>query len=300
MDATTVAADDRRWVATGSAGVWRCRDRTLNLREHPLIMGIVNATPDSFSDGGEYFDCEAAGKHALRLVAEGADIIDIGGESTRPGASPVAEREQIRRTVPVIRSLTDVSDVTVSIDTRLAAVARSALEAGAHIVNDVSALTADVKMASLVRDYGAGVVLMHMQGDPATMQDQPMYHDVVAEISSFLKRRTEIALGAGIDAAQIVVDPGIGFGKTSQHNLALLSHLDRIAEGNRPLLVGLSRKRFLGILTGDRPPRERVAAGLAATAIAVWQGASVIRTHDVAATRDAVAVAQTLRRERGS
>ncbi len=284
--------------SAGTDGAWLCRDRILSLYDQPLIMGVVNVTPDSFSDGGDYVDVDAAVAHALDMIDQGADIIDIGGESTRPGAQPVDAVEQMRRTIPVVRQLCSAADIAISIDTRLATVARGALDAGAHIVNDVSALRDDAQMLPLVRDSGAGLVLMHMQGDPLTMQTAPSYDDVVAEVCDFLKQRSAIAMDAGIDAARIVVDPGIGFGKTLQHNLALLSHLDRLAVGNRPLLVGFSRKRFLGDIVGDLQPKERLFAGLAVTALAVWQGVSVIRTHDVAATRDAVDVARAVRRER--
>ncbi len=292
----TTSMDDSR--AVGPGGVWRCRDRELGLNDRPAIMGVVNVTPDSFSDGGQTVDLHAAVAHALSLVEQGADIIDIGGESTRPGAQAVDAAEQLRRTIPVVRRLSDSTDVMLSIDTRLAEVARDALDAGAHIVNDVSALAGDPKMPALVRDTGAGVVLMHMQGEPATMQDAPFYEDVVTEVGDFLKQRTRFATDAGIEVERIVVDPGIGFGKILQHNLALLSHLDRLSAGNRPLLVGFSRKRFLADIIGECGPKDRLAAGLAVTALAVWQGVSVIRTHDVAATRDAVGVGCALLRAR--
>ncbi len=275
-------------------GIWRCRDLELDAAARPLIMGIVNVTPDSFSDGGVHPDAAAAIAHALDLVRQGADIIDIGGESTRPGATPVAAAEEIRRTAPVIRGLAAAAAVVISIDTVKSEVARMALDAGAHIINDISAL-ADPSMARQVRETGAGLVLMHKQGEPATMQADPRYGNVLSEVGAFLRQRLAEAVAAGIEPERIVVDPGIGFGKTLEHNLILLANLSRLQVADRPLLIGLSRKRFLGQLTDNRPPRERLAAGLAATAVAVWQGAAIIRTHDVAATRDAINVVQALR-----
>ncbi len=275
-------------------GSWRCRERLFDKRSYPLIMGIVNVTPDSFSDGGEFLEGTAAVEHALRLVEEGADIIDVGGESTRPGSQPVEAEEQIRRTEPVIGRLSSVSQVAISIDTRLAIVAQRAIAAGAHIVNDISALGGDQQMTETVKETGAGLVLMHMQGEPSAMQHDPRYNDVVAEVCDFLQTRCRAAVAAGIERDRIAIDPGIGFGKTLRHNIALLSQLDELAHYGRPVVVGVSRKSFLGRLTGRRFPLERLAAGLSATALAVCRGAAVIRTHDVAATRDAVTVAHAL------
>lgn len=282
----------------GPDAVWRCRDRELRLDARPLIMGIINVTPDSFSDGGETTDAGSAAARAWAMIEQGADIIDIGGESTRPGAQPVDAAEQRRRTIPVIRRLCEAGEIALSIDTRSAEVARAALDAGVHIVNDVSALGGDAAMLPLIRDRDAGVVLMHMRGTPATMQDAPAYQDVVTEVGDYLAQRARVATDAGVDATRIVIDPGIGFGKTLAHNVALLASVDRLAAGTWPVLLGFSRKRFLTGIVGDRDPKDRLAAGLAVVALAVWQGVSVIRTHDVAATRDAIEVACALRRER--
>lgn len=289
-----VAPEAHRILRMGNAWLWRCRDRVLDVRERPLIMGIVNVTPDSFSDGGEHDHPDRAVEHALRLVEQGADIIDVGGESTRPGAAPVDAAEEIRRIEPVVRRLASISRVTISIDTCKSEVARRAIEAGAHVVNDVTALGGDPRMSLLVRESKVGVVLMHMQGTPSTMQLNPCYRDVVAEVADFLRARLLMAVNAGIDAERMAVDPGIGFGKTAEHNLALISHLDRLSAVGRPLLIGLSRKRFLEALTSEGSPRDRLAAGLAATAVAVLRGAGIIRTHDVGATRDAAMVVRAI------
>lgn len=273
---------------------WRCRDRVLRCEERPLVMGIVNVTPDSFADGGRYFEPKRAVEHALRLAGEGADIIDIGGESTRPGAVEVNEDEEIRRVLPVIGGLACASGTVLSIDTRKAAVAKVALEAGAHIVNDVSALSHDQAMAAVVRDHGAGVVLMHMRGEPRTMQDDPRYADVAAEVQGYLAARIRAAEAAGIAAECIAIDPGIGFGKTCEHNLAVLAGLPALAGLGRPVVVGLSRKRFLGMITG-REPEERLAATIAATVLCLQRGARIVRVHDVGAARDAILVMAAMR-----
>jgi dihydropteroate synthase len=254
-----------------------------------MVMGIVNVTPDSFSDGGAYLRPEIAVAHARHLLETGADILDIGGESTRPGAEPVSASEELARVVPVIKALAG-SDALLSIDTMKASVAHAALEAGARIVNDVSALTADRDMPRVVRDTGAGVVLMHMQGSPRTMQTAPHYRDVVDEVASFLEARMQDLQQAGISSEAMAVDPGIGFGKTLEHNLALLAGLRVLARLDRPVVVGCSRKRFLGEVTG-RPVGERMAGSLAAAAVAVLLGAHVVRVHDAAESRDAALVA---------
>jgi len=254
-------------------------------------MGIVNVTPDSFSDGGRSFDADDAIRHGLTLGRLGADIIDVGGESTRPGAAPVAAVDEIARVLPVVEALSGAG-LVVSIDTTKAYVATAAITAGAEIVNDVTGL-ADRAMADVCADSGVGVVVMHMQGDPRTMQHDPTYGDVVAEVSDFLEARVAVAVNAGIAPSRVVVDPGIGFGKTFDHNLALLEGLDRIG-GERPILVGTSRKRFLGVIL-DRAglpssPQDRDVATGATLALAIAKGASVVRVHDVGS---AVAVART-------
>jgi dihydropteroate synthase len=269
---------------------WRCGRHTIAL-DRPRIMGILNITPDSFSDGGQWLDPDAAVRHGVALAAEGADILDVGGESTRPGAAAVPADEEARRVVPVIAALVRQVQVPISVDTRKAAVARAALDAGASIVNDVTAL-ADPAMAALARDSGAGVVLMHMRGTPETMQQAPQYKDVVAEVQAFLAERVAAAVAAGIGRERIVVDPGIGFGKTTAHNLALLGALARLAEV-APVLVGASRKRFIGEITGA-PAGARLPGSLAAALWSLRHGAALVRVHDVAATRAALAMEAAL------
>jgi dihydropteroate synthase len=261
----------------------------------PLVMGIVNVTPDSFSDGGLFLDAGAAIAHGRELLAEGADILDIGGESTRPGAEPVPADEEIRRVVPVIEALA-ADGARVSIDTTKAEVARRALDAGATIVNDVSALRFDPELAGAAADAGATLVLMHMLGEPRTMQDDPRYDEVVSDIKAFLEQRIEYAVGQGVAEEDIWVDPGIGFGKTLAHNLELIARLDEIVAIGRPVVFGASRKSFLGKLTG-RQVDERLAGSIAANIIAYEHGAQVFRVHDVAPTVDALKVAgATVRR----
>lgn len=255
----------------------------------PVVMGILNVTPDSFSDGGRFFDSAAAVEHARLLVREGADVLDVGAESTRPGSAGVGPDEQIRRLAGVLPAVVDLGR-PVSIDTTSAAVAAFALDAGAVIVNDVSAGRADGDMLPLAAERGAGVVLMHMLGTPRDMQTDPRYDDVVAEVREFLARRTDAAVAAGVPAERIIVDPGIGFGKTLEHNLALLAGTGRLASLGRPVLVGPSRKRFLGELTGQGQPEQRVVATTAACLAAWARGASVFRVHDVSALVQAMAV----------
>jgi dihydropteroate synthase len=267
-------------------------------RDRPFtLMGVVNVTPDSFSDGGRFLDAGVAIGHGLGLWREGAQILDIGGESTRPGAEPVSADEEIARVLPVIQGLVGElgTGVGISIDTSKAAVARAALQAGATMVNDVTALS-DPEMASAVRDAGAQVVLMHMLGDPRTMQVDPHYDDVVAEVKAFLAERLGMAMAQGIPEEQILLDPGIGFGKTVQHNLELLARLEELVELGRPVVIGTSRKSFLGRLTG-RPVDDRLAATIASCVVAFERGASVFRVHDVAPVADALQVAAaTVRR----
>ncbi|HST70516.1 MAG TPA: dihydropteroate synthase [Solirubrobacterales bacterium] len=256
------------------------------------LMGVVNVTPDSFSDGGLYLDPEAAIAHGRELAAAGAEILDVGGESTRPGAAVVADQEELRRVVPVIRELSDL-DCRISVDTSKAAVAEAALDAGAEIVNDVTALRGDPAMAALCAERGATVVLMHMLGDPRTMQDDPRYEDVVAEVKGFLAERTEAASAAGIAEERIWLDPGIGFGKTAAHNMELLRRLGELRELGRPLVVGTSRKSFIGRVDGSAAD-ERLGGTIASSVIAAAEGAEVIRVHDVAEMRQALAVAAAI------
>lgn len=255
--------------------------------ERPLVMGIVNVTPDSFSDGGRLTDADAAIDHALKLVAQGADILDVGGESTRPGAHPVDAAVEAARVLPVIEALAG-RGVVVSVDTRKPAVMRQAIEAGAAMVNDVTALTAPGAMAA-VQDSSVAVCLMHMQGEPQTMQQAPHYEDVVGEVGLFLADRIAACAAAGIARNRLVIDPGFGFGKTLAHNLLLLRHLDQLAALGVPVLAGLSRKSMLGTLTG-RAVDAREYAGVAAHLIAVARGAKIVRVHDVAAMCDALAI----------
>ena len=248
-------------------------------------------TPDSFSDGGQFLDADAAVAHGLRLTSEGADILDIGGESTRPGAEPVGEDEELRRVVPVIERLAHDGDARLSIDTTKVAVARAALEAGATLVNDVSGLRHDPGMAALVAGSDAGCCLMHMLGEPRTMQQDPRYDDVVSEVKAFLEERLAFAVAEGIDEERVWLDPGIGFGKTVEHNLELLRRLDEIVAIGRPVVVGTSRKSFLGKLAGGRDEGERLPGTIATNVLALERGATVFRVHDVAQNADALAVA---------
>jgi dihydropteroate synthase len=255
------------------------------------IMGVVNVTPDSFSDGGAFLDRDAAVRHGLRLAFEGADLLDIGGESTRPGADPVPEREERERVIPVIEGIRAESDaVRISIDTSKAAVAAAALDAGADYVNDVTALRGDPEMAALVAERGVDVCLMHMLGTPRTMQSEARYDDVVADVKAFLSARIEAATAAGIALERIEVDPGIGFAKTTDHNLELLDRLRELTTLGRPIVLGTSRKSFLGRITG-RETAERVPATLATVVMGYERGAEVFRVHDVAPARDALALA---------
>jgi dihydropteroate synthase len=260
--------------------VWRVGDVEIDCGARTLIMGVLNVTPDSFSDGGVYLGERTAVDRGVSMVDEGADVVDIGGESTRPGSDPVSAKEELERVVPVIENLVARVPVPVSIDTRKAVVARAALGVGATIVNDVSA-GADPEMFDVVRDAGAAMVLMHMKGDPKTMQDAPRYDDVVGEVRAFLRERIEAAGLAGIDAARLAVDPGIGFGKDLHHNLALLGHLDDLVDLRRPLVVGPSRKRFIGSLLGEAPVDDRLEGTAAAVAWLASHGAHIVRVHDV-------------------
>ncbi|HLU53183.1 MAG TPA: dihydropteroate synthase [Acidimicrobiia bacterium] len=273
---------------------WKLRSRSLTL-DRPLLMGVVNVTPDSFSDGGLFVDTQRAIAHARSLIADGADIIDVGGESTRPGADPVDAATEIRRVLPVVEAL--AGEAVVSIDTAKAGVAQAAVEAGAEIINDVAA-GSDPGMLDVMAETGAGVVLMHMKGTPRTMQDDPRYDDVVGEVRDFLLRRAGDAQARGVDRRSIVIDPGIGFGKTAEHNLELLRRLSDLVATGFPVLVGTSRKAFLGRITGIDDPRRRDVATAATTSLAVASGAAVVRVHDVEVSRQAAQVAWAVARVR--
>lgn len=258
---------------------------------NPKLMGVVNVTPDSFSDGGQYLDPAAAVRHGEELVRDGAEILDVGGESTRPGAVEVEEAEELRRVEPVVAALTGAA--TVSIDTSKLAVAEAALDAGASIVNDVTAFQRDPGMARLCAERGVGVVLMHMPGNPRTMQDDPRYEDVVDDVKAFLAARMEFAVREGVDEGQIWLDPGIGFGKTLEHNLELLRRLGELRELGQPLVVGTSRKSFIGKVDGS-DVEDRIGGSIASSVLAVAEGADVLRVHDVAEMSQALAVARAV------
>ncbi len=279
--------------------IWDCGRHQFRFPRPVLLMGIVNVTPDSFSDGGRYFSTDAAVRHGRALVAEGADLLDIGGESTRPGAAPVAETEEMRRVLPVIERLAREVAVPLSIDTQKAAVARAALATGATIVNDVAANRDDNELWPVVAATGAGYVCMHMLGTPQTMQREPRYGDVVAEVRAFFRDRLDRLAAAGVRPEQVVLDPGIGFGKTLEHNLELLANLASFKNFMRPMLLGASRKSFLGALLGVEI-EARLPGSLACAAWAAQAGVELIRTHDVAATRQTVRVIEALDARRKS
>jgi len=255
-----------------------------------VVMGVLNVTPDSFSDGGQFFDSGRAVERGLRMAADGAAIIDVGGESTRPGSSPVSDDEQIERVVPVIKALRKKIEVPISIDTYKLEVAKAALEAGAGMINDITALS-DERMAKLAAKHNVPVVLMHIQGTPATMQTEPRYEDVVSEVLQFLLERAGRAEDAGIDKKKIFIDPGIGFGKTLEHNLLLLRNIDKFVATDYRVLVGTSRKSFIGKLTGKEKPGERIFGTAATVALCAAAGVSIVRVHDVAEMVDVVKVA---------
>ena len=259
----------------------------------PLLMGIVNVTPDSFSDGGRFLAHEAAVEHGLRLVAEGADILDVGGESTRPGADTVSIHEELRRVIPVIEQLASKTDIPISVDTSKAEVACQALQAGARIVNDISGLRFDPQMIEVCRKSRCGVVVMHMQGTPQTMQIEPHYINVVEEICEYFSERLETLSRGGIDAERIVLDPGVGFGKTAQHNLEILSHVARFRELGRPILIGHSRKRFLKKIIG-REVNECQFGTVGVSVALAQQHVDIVRVHDVTANRDAITAYRTV------
>lgn len=271
--------------------MWKTSRREISL-DVPLVMGILNVTPDSFSDGGRYADINAALKRADEMIAEGADVIDIGGESTRPGSKRVSADDEISRVVPVIEAISKRLDVPVSIDTSKSAVANAAVDAGAEIINDISGLRFDEAIAEVAARHKTGLVLMHSRGEFETMHSQPPVEDIITEVEKDLRRSISAAAAAGVAGEQIALDIGLGFGKTLDQNLKLIAQLDRLVKEfpGFPILVGASRKSFLGKLLGKDDPKERLSGSLASAAIAVWNGAKILRVHDVAATVDAVKI----------
>lgn len=278
-----------------AAVFWKIAGETFDLTRRGMVMGVLNVTPDSFSDGGEFFDTDAAVEHGLRMISEGAQIIDVGGESTRPGAETISVDEELKRTIPVIERLGAVAAAAhISIDTSKAQVARAALDAGAAIINDISGGRGDAGMMPLVADRGAAFIIMHMQGTPRTMQSDPHYDEVVAEVRDFFRQQYARALECGIDPMAIAFDPGIGFGKTLEHNLELLRNLAGLRLDDRPLVVGVSRKSFLGKLIGSAEMSERLAPTIALTALLRGRGADVLRAHDVKPNIAALRTAEAL------
>ncbi len=276
---------------------WHLRDRIVTFERRPLVMGIVNVTPDSFSDGGRFASTAAAVAHGLELAEQGADILDIGGESTRPGATPIDLMEELRRVLPVATELARQSSALLSIDTSKAAVARACLDAGAQIVNDVTALTGDPEMLAVARAAGAGVILMHMQGTPATMQSAPHYDDVVGDISDYLLNRLQNAAALGISLEKIALDPGVGFGKTHEHNLEIVARLAEFQRLGRPICLGASRKGFIGKIAG-KSQEERMLGSVAVACHAYLRGAAqIVRVHDVAQTCAALRMLEALKEQ---
>lgn len=269
--------------------ILRFRKKRLDLSSRTHIMGILNVTPDSFSDGGKFFKFEDAVARGMKMVEEGADIIDVGGESTRPESDPVSTQEELSRVIPVISSLVGGTDAPISVDTYKADVARQALDAGAQMINDISALRFDPQMRNLVRESGVPVVLMHIKGTPKNMQKDPSYQNVIAEISQYLKESIQMARDAGIEAGKIIIDPGIGFGKRLQDNLNILKNLKEFSILGCPILIGCSRKSFIGRILG-LPPEERLEGSLAALAASVINGANVVRVHDVKESKRVVGI----------
>ena len=271
------------------------QDWCLNPNRKTLVMGIVNVTPDSFSDGGKFFSPEVAISHASKLITQGADIIDIGGESTRPGAKPVSESEELKRVIPVIEEIrADNPTILISIDTTKASVAKYAVEAGADIINDISGLSFDNNMAGVVESLNVPIVIMHMKGNPQNMQLNPKYKDIVKEILDFFKIKIKIAIQSGINRSMIILDPGIGFGKTVEHNFELLSRLNEFNVLELPIMIGPSRKSFIGI-TLDLPPEDRLEGTAAAVSAGVMNGASIVRVHDVKSMKRVVKIIEKVR-----
>ena len=276
------------------ATLWKVNGQTLDLSAQTVIMGVLNVTPDSFSDGGEFFDTNKAVEQGKRMAEEGAQILDVGGESTRPGAEGVSVDEELTRVIPVIAELRQRVRAFISIDTSKAAVARAALDAGASIVNDVTGGRGDPEMFALAAERKAALIIMHMQGTPRTMQAAPRYDDVVGEVANFFRQQYERALECGVDATAIAFDPGIGFGKTVEHNLTLLAHLERLRIQSRPLVVGVSRKSSLGKMIGSNAMEDRLAPTIAFTALLRERGANVLRVHDVKPNMAALRVTEAL------
>jgi len=274
--------------------LWKIGDKIVDLSERGMIMGVLNVTPDSFSDGGEFFDSGVAIERGIQIEAEGADIIDIGGESTRPGAESVSVEEELKRVIPVIEKLFSKIDIPISIDTSKSEVAKAALDAGASIINDVTAGRNDEKMLPLAATRKAALVLMHMQGEPRTMQKSPEYSDVVREVADFFRQQYACAIECGVDPMRLAFDPGIGFGKTLEHNLSLLKNLKQLRVQDRPLVVGVSRKSFLGKLIGSNEMADRVGPTLAMTSILRERGADVVRVHDVKENVTALRIAESV------
>ena len=272
---------------------WSFGGQQLALGEFPLLMGIVNVTPDSFSDGGMYDDPQRAIDHALQLVEDGADLLDIGGESTRPGSDPVSAADELRRVIPVIEKLASIVQTPISVDTTKSAVAREAIAAGAHIINDISGLTHDAHMTDVCCETDAGVICMHMQGTPQTMQQNPHYDNVVTEIGDYFRERIKTLTAAGIAAERIVIDPGIGFGKMAEHNLQILSHIASFRSLGRPVLIGHSRKRFLKSILG-REVEERLMGTIGVSLALALQQTDILRVHDVASHRDALTACRSV------
>ena len=274
--------------------IWKVRGQPLDLAHRALLMGIVNVTPDSFSDGGSFLDPVAACKHGLKLVEEGAGILDIGGESTRPGSESVPLEEELQRVIPVIQGLRRETNVLISIDTNKAPVARAAMDAGADIINDITGLRGDANMAGVAAQFGAGVIIMHMKGTTRTMQDAPAYQDIVSEIGDFFRQSIAVAVSSGIDPMSIALDPGVGFGKTPEHNRQLLAGIGAFAQAGRPILVGASRKSFLGWLAGSTAMEDRFWPGVATTSLCRERGARIFRVHDVKPHHDALRMTEAI------
>jgi dihydropteroate synthase len=275
--------------------IWKIAGRAMDLSRHGMIMGVLNVTPDSFSDGGEFFAFEKAVEHGCEMVNQGAQIIDVGGESTRPGAEPISADEEISRVLPVLEKLREKVSAFISIDTTKAEVARAAIDAGATIINDVSGGRGDAEMFPLAAKHNAALIIMHMQGTPRTMQLDPRYDDVVADVADFFRQQYERALQSGVDPMAIAFDPGIGFGKTLEHNLKLLGNLESLRVQGRPLVVGVSRKGFLGKIMQSKKMSDRIAPTVALTALLRTRGANVLRVHDVKSNVAALRVADAVR-----
>lgn len=273
-------------------------DFSFDFSKRTYIMGILNVTPDSFSDGSLYFNEKKAIEHALRLVEEGADIIDIGGESTRPGSEPVPIEEEIRRTIPVIRALSKEIKIPISIDTYKAEVARQALDAGASMVNDISGLRFDPDMPRIVAEYDVPVIIMHIKGRPKDMQVNPVYEALIPEIMDYLRISIRLAIKFGIKEDRIIIDPGIGFGKTFEHNLEIINNLKEFTLLEKPVAIGVSRKAFIGKILGDLPPQERLEGTAAAVAISIYNGANIVRVHDVKSMVRVARIVDSIMRER--